>query len=357
VLVEISGNPNGLLSGEREKTKRLQVSKVEPFTKTSEEERFFEDRLKKHLMYQEEFCKTTTYRRWVLFLTSLWMVFICFGSWYPFDIRIVSLNEAVSRWAGSWSMSNESSDQVINFALGVPTGLLICALMSAAKWTKRDRRGRLWMIDALLWIFCCCLTAVVVEIGQAFFSWRHSSLKDSFLQFAGSVLGGIAYLISGEKFVCVFSAIQSFLGRLNYTSKSAIALFLTNLFVHLWPFIPGLSPSEIKTKLRQIKIGLNSHYTSFPDLDLLSSRLGLLYVLFSGLTWLLIGLCLQEIKGKVGIGKIFLTIVIMVGITFVETLKIFVDGRFPSATNWSVSVLGLWIGLFLSEQNNLVRMK
>lgn len=290
-------------------------------------------------------------------LTSLWMVFICFGSWYPFDVRMVTFNEAVSRWAGSWSKSNESSDRVINFALGVPTGLLLCALISPSTWGKLDHRRRLWMIDALLWIFCCCFTAVVVEIGQEFFSWRHSSLKDSLLQFAGSVLGGIAYLISGEKFAYAFSAIQSFLGKLNYTSKIAIGLFITNLFVHLWPFIPGVSPSEIKTKLRQIKIGLNSYHSSFTDLDLLSSRLDLLYYMFSGLTWLVIGMCIQELKGKLGIGNFFLTIAIMAGITFVEALKIFVDGRFPSATNWSVSVLGLWIGLFLSEKRNLVRVK
>ena len=131
-------------------------------------------------MYQEEFSKRTTYRRWILILTSLWMVFICFGSWYPFDIRMVTLKEAASRWAGSWSMPNEISDQVLNFALGVPTGLLICALITQATWTKRDHRRRLWMIEAVLWIICCCLTAVVVEIGQVFFSWRHSSLKDSF---------------------------------------------------------------------------------------------------------------------------------------------------------------------------------
>jgi VanZ family protein len=270
---------------------------------------------------------------------------------------MVTLKEAASRWAGSWSMPNEISDQVLNFALGVPTGLLICALITQATWTKRDHRRRLWMIEAVLWIICCCLTAVVVEIGQVFFSWRHSSLKDSFLQFAGSVLGGTVYLFSGENFLYASSTIQSFLSRLNYTSKSAMALFLTNLFVQLWPFIPGVSPSEIKTKLREIKSGLTSDSPFFPDLDLLSSRFGLLYVLFSGLTWLIIGLCLQEIKRKSGTGSFFLVIVIMSAITITETLKIFVDGRFPSATNWSVSVLGLSIGLFLSRLSNLVMVK
>lgn len=254
-------------------------------------------------------------------------------------------------------MRNEISDQMLNFTLGVPTGLLIGALIAPATWGKRDHRRRLWMIEVLLWLICCCLTAVVVEIGQVFFSWRHSSLNDSFLQFAGSVLGGITYLISGDKIRHASSTISSLLGNLNFVSKCAIALLLTNLFVQLWPFIPGITPSEIKSKFREIKIGLNSATSSFPDLDVLSSRFGFLYVLFSGLTWLLIGLFIPEIKSKSGIGNFVLIIVIMSGITFAETLKIFVDGRFPSATNWSVSVLGLWIGLFLSRQSKMVRVK
>jgi hypothetical protein len=254
-------------------------------------------------------------------------------------------------------MRNEISDQLINFALGVPTGLLICALISPATWDKRDHRRRLWIIEVLLWLICCCLTAVVVEIGQVFFSWRHSSLRDSFLQIAGSVLGGTVYLILGKKLLYTSSIIQSFLGGMNYTSKSAIALFLANLFVQLWPFIPSVSPSEIKTKLREIKSVFTSDSSFIPHFDVLSSRFGLLYVLFSGSTWLIIGLFLEEIKRKSGTGSFFLVIVIMSAITFTETLKILVDGRFPSATNWSVSVLGLSMGLFLSRLSNLFRVK
>jgi VanZ family protein len=285
------------------------------------------------------------------------MVFICFGSWYPFDIRIVTLEEAVSRWAGSGTIRNEISDQLINFGLGVPTGLLICALISPATWGKIDHRRRLWIIEVLLWLICCCLTAVVVEIGQVFFSWRHSSLIDSFLQIAGSVLGGTLYLILGKKLLRASSTIQSFFGRLNYATKSLVVLVLTNLFFQLWPFIPGVSPSEIKAKLREIKTILVSDPAFFFDSDLLSSRFDLLYVLFSGLTWLTIGLFLQKVEMKRGIGNFFLVIVIMTAITITEGLKIFVDGRFPSATNWSVSVLGLSIGLFLSWLSNLVRVK
>ena len=301
-------------------------------------------------MHQEEFSKRTTYGRWILFLTSLWLVFICFGSWYPFDIRMVTLREAVWRWAGSWSMRNAISDRVLNFALGVPTGLLICALISPATWGKRDHRRRLWIIEAVFWLICCCLTAVVVEIGQVFYSWRDSSLNDSFLQFAGSVVGGVTYLILGGKFLYAFSTTQSFFQRLNLASKTAIVLLISNLFVQLWPFIPGVSPSEIKAKLMEIKIYLTSDNSSFPDPDLLSSRFGLLYVLFSGLTWLIIGLFLMEIQKKSGSGRFLLIFFMISAITFAETLKILIDGRFPSATNWSVSVLGLSIGLFLSKR-------
>jgi VanZ family protein len=247
-------------------------------------------------------------------------------------------------------MRNAISDRVLNFALGVPTGLLICALISPATWGKRDHRRRLWIIEAVFWLVCCCLTAVVVEIGQVFFSWRHSSLNDSFLQFAGSVVGGITYFILEGKFLYAFSTTQSFFQRLNLASKTAIILLITNLFVQLWPFIPGVSPSEIKAKLMEIKIYLTSDYSSFPDPDLLSSRFGLLYVLFSGLTWLIFGLFLQEIQKESGSRRFLLIVVIISAITFAETLKILIDGRFPSVTNWSVSVLGLSIGLFLSKR-------
>lgn len=308
-------------------------------------------------MHQEEFSKRTTYGRWIVFLTSLWLVFICFGSWYPFEIRMVTLREAVWRWAGSWSMRNAISDRVLNFALGVPTGLLICALISPATWGKRDQRRRLWIIEAVFWLICCCVTAVVVEIGQVFFSWRFSSLHDSILQIAGSVVGGITYLLLERRLFLVYSIIMSIFDKLTHASKMAIALVFINLICQFWPFIPGISPSEVKHKLREIKIAVGSDKFSFLDVDLLSSRAGLLYVLISGLTWLLMGLILAGIRDKSGDTK-FLTIIgIASTITLSEILKIFVDGRTPSATNWTVSVLGLSIGLFLSGIIRLFKVK
>jgi VanZ family protein len=307
-------------------------------------------------MHQEEFSKRTTYGRWILFLTSLWLVFICFGSWYPFDIRMVTLREAVWRWAGSWSMRNAISDRVLNFALGVPTGLLICALISPATWGKRDHRRRLWIIEAVFWLICCCLTAVVVEIGQVFYSWRFSSLQDSILQIAGSVLGGISYLLLERRFFLAYSITKTFFEKLTHASQLAIALVFINLIFQFWPFIPSISPSELKHKLREIKITVGSDEFSILVVELLSSRAGLLYVLLSGLTWLLMGFFLADIRGKSNASMLLKIIGVVSIMTLSEILKLFVDGRTPSATNWSVSVLGLSSGMLLYRISRLVKV-
>jgi len=299
-------------------------------------------------MDNNEFFQGKSYQRCIQVLTSLWLLFICFGSWYPLDIRVVTLKDAVFQWAGSWNMQNEMSDKVINFALGIPTGLLFCEFISQAAWFKREHRRMLCILEAVLWLFCCSLIAFAVEIGQVFFSSRFSSLQDSLLQIAGSVLGGATYFFLGSMIRKAYSSTLNSLMQLGNKPKTAIALFFTYFFVQLFPFIPGISPSEIKYKLQEIRNGFTSDYTSFPVLGFLSMWLGLLYVFLSGLTWFVIGLFLQDIRRNKGASKFLLITLSVTAITITETLKILVDGRFPSATNWSFSVLGLSIGLFLS---------
>jgi len=299
-------------------------------------------------MKNKESFQRASYQRFIQVLTSLWLFFICFGSWYPLDVRMVTLKEAVFQWAGSWNMRNEMSDRVINFALGIPTGLLFCAFISQSIWIKRDHRRMLWILEVVFWLFCCSLIAFVVEVGQVFFSSRVSSFQDSLLQIVGSVLGGVAYLFLGGLIHTAYSSTLNSLMRFGKKTKTAIALFFTYFFVQLFPFIPGISPSEIKYKLQEIQNGFTSDYTSFPDLGFLSIRLGLLYVFLSGLTWFIIGLFLQDIRSEKGSSKFLMIVLSVTAITIAESLKILVDGRFPSASNWSFSVLGLSIGLSLS---------
>lgn len=299
-------------------------------------------------MEHNEFSKRTSYRRCILVLTLVWLVFICFGSWYPLNIRVMTLKEAVFQWAGSWSTRNAITDRVLNFALGIPTGLLLSAVICSATGIKRGYRRRSWILKAILWLLCCSLIAFAVEIGQVFFASRFSSLHDSLLQIAGSVLGGAAYVVLGNQIVPVYATTMSFLEQLGKASKTAIALIAIYFFVQFFPFIPGLSPSEIKYKLRQIPIDFSSGYSSFSDLDFSSLRLGLLYAFFSFLMCLLIGFNLKEIQKRSGCGKVLMIVVGISVITFAETFKIIIDSRFPSAINWIVSVLGFSFGLLLS---------
>ncbi|MEO8678640.1 MAG: VanZ family protein [Vicinamibacterales bacterium] len=105
------------------------------------------------------------------------------GSLFPFDFHRVPLSDALAVFseAGRVDPSRLSlTDAVSNFLLFVPIGLFATGAL------ERTRPGR---SGAVLVIVAATLVSVVLELGQAFVSWRTPSSLDVVAEAAGAAAG------------------------------------------------------------------------------------------------------------------------------------------------------------------------
>jgi len=124
-------------------------------------------------------CLPVTSRRLPVALLLLYVAFVVYGSFFPFDFAYDpgALAHVFEGRPGRLSIP----DVVSNVLLGVPFGVLL-VWSGLAGASPASRLARVTLLDAAL--------AALVEVGQVFAPGRTSSLADVIAQVAGS-LGGL----------------------------------------------------------------------------------------------------------------------------------------------------------------------
>ncbi|MCC9601468.1 hypothetical protein LOC67_13005, partial [Stieleria sp. JC731] len=180
-------------------------------------------------------------------LLIAWATLLLLGSWYPFEYQEATFRGACEQWWRGWRLAGQSrSDLAINVVAGVPLGF--CSGLLIRVWsTRKSKLGFAECSSGLLALSLIALYAFGVEIGQAWFSHRVPSSLDTFAQIAGASGAMIVSLSLGEFLLIRISSTG--LANVSSRSMALLDLYFFGYVIWMWmPFIPALSPSELKQK-------------------------------------------------------------------------------------------------------------
>ncbi len=185
-------------------------------------------------------------RRWWWLWATVWAVLMLLGSWYPFEYREGTFDEAwwIWRTGGGWA-KQARTDLAINLLLAVPLGFLSCL---AVLKHPRSASWPLWrFVSPALAILFVASWSLLVEFGQQWFGYRVPSQADTAAQVLGGFLGVAIALIGGTWF-CRRAAIL--VGRDRDGSPVAALLDLYLAGYVLWMLMPLLpvTSSELVSK-------------------------------------------------------------------------------------------------------------
>lgn len=177
--------------------------------------------------------------------------FVVYGSLVPFEIRQVSLAQALDTFAviPYLDLGTESrADWVANIVLYVPLAFLGC------NWLVGMRSaGSLRRLSALLVLGFCLAVAVAVEFTQIFFAPRTVSLNDLLAETLGS-LAGLALFAMGRGRIAGLQDSFARGGRESVVAAGVVYGF-AYVVMSLFPYDFVLSRSELAEKLSSGNVG------------------------------------------------------------------------------------------------------
>jgi VanZ family protein/O-antigen ligase len=181
-----------------------------------------------------------------------WAMLTMLGSWYPFDYRQGSLLTAWGQFLDSVEAGAPKSDLAVNLMLGIPLGFLgYLAINAGTRMQASERKNAQLLLAALVPL--CVLGAVAlnglfVELGQHWFGNRVLSIYDTLAQTAGGAIG-LAISVAFGHWISqrLYWLMQHNLAH--SPLRALLDLYLLGFVIWmLIPFIPSVSPSELKAK-------------------------------------------------------------------------------------------------------------
>ena len=180
-----------------------------------------------------------------------WLGFVIYGSLLPFQLRGISLNEAIHTFFNIQFLDLgivSRADWIANILLYIPLSFLACS------WLGNKHRpsvaGALIIPPALLF---CIGTAVGIEFVQTFYAPRTVSLNDLLAESIGSLLGIILWF---SYRTTIRNLLDAFANGGKSSVFAAIALYgIVYFLLALFPFDFIISLNELKWKLSSNLIG------------------------------------------------------------------------------------------------------
>lgn len=284
-----------------------------------------------------------------------WSAFVVIGSWYPFEFVPVRLGEALNVWFYSSRKFISISDLVINFFFGIPIGsfgAFVFGLTNHLGKTDRKirpgeelflsyRRTFINMRLMLLILYGVCFAAAV-EIGQHYFKNRIPAISDTLSQIVG-VLFGIAIRnwhasIAFQLYSTVRNLSNALGNWFNYLIFYGVCFVLWSLH----PWIPAISPSELKMKWTDggIEFGFHRFWVEFCSHTPEATLSVLLSIVLA------VPLGIASAAAFSISRKIFTSYVVSIAIpVLLEIGSVFIETRTASLFHLIVSVVGTITGV------------
>jgi VanZ family protein len=177
-----------------------------------------------------------------------WATLLALGSWYPFRFQSATFDGAFSSWWRGLRFAGQSqSDLAVNLIAGIPLGFCSGLLVFNAHRLSGLSTVSKWLMSLVV-ILGISLFAFAIEIGQAWFGGRVPSQFDTVAQSMGAIGGFLFARMRGPWIVKRVSNLLTG-GRDSNPFDSALDLYVgAYVLWMLMPFIPSVSPSELKRK-------------------------------------------------------------------------------------------------------------
>ena len=277
-------------------------------------------------------------RNILIYLFIFVILFLFYGSLFPFEYRQISFKEA---WNAFWDVQRmgmiwRQSDMVTNILMFVPVGFI-----GMSTFASDDEQAFKIGIKFFFLISGGVLISLAMEFCQTFTSNRTPSISDIFAHIAGNIYGiGLWYLM-GKNFLgkwikfLVYSP-----GRRNANLHYLLIYCVIVIFYQLRPFHFTIALGQLAKKYKAGMISL----LPFIDLSLSNAFTLLMDVLIYCPVGFIIGL--PGAKKNLVVSK-----AVLLGVLFViviECAQIFSHSRYSSSTDVIFGAIGILIGSVLS---------
>lgn len=174
----------------------------------------------------------------------LYLLFVIYGSFVPFELRSYSLEAAWNLFLHIRYLKlgvESRADWIANLVLYVPLGAL-----TAAMWIRSTRSASIKFIIGLASFVLCASVAIAVEFCQIFFAPRTVSLNDIIAELIGSAAGIFIWVFFGRW-------LEGLADEVKLSGRRAISAALTiyllgYLAISFFPYDFLVSWAEIQQK-------------------------------------------------------------------------------------------------------------
>ncbi len=167
-----------------------------------------------------------------------WCIFIVYGSLVPFELRPLTLAQALQQFAQiPWLNIGLAGrlDWLANLALYIPAGFLGAVWLAGRRISVEGRAGVMARANAAVVALALCAgLALAVEFAQVFIAPRTVSLNDLAAELIGATAGSALAFTLGTEFGKVLAALQQ--GRAQRRSAWLTLYALGYLTMSLFPF-------------------------------------------------------------------------------------------------------------------------
>jgi VanZ family protein len=163
---------------------------------------------------------------------------VIYGSLYPFDFHAGGgLAAALTQLLAAWPQRVSRADLIANVLLYAPLGFALAAAQ-APRWGRPAALAAAVGLGAAL--------SLAVELAQHFLPARSVSLIDVVCDTAGATAGGLCGTLTSG------GGARARLRGLRTADPMALLLAATWIADRLWPFVPTLDISQIKSALKPL---------------------------------------------------------------------------------------------------------
>jgi glycopeptide antibiotics resistance protein len=219
------------------------------------------------------------------YLFGFIILFIAYGSLYPFDFQSVPDGVgALPKLFGSWAKVPGRGDFISNILLYIPLGL--CGAAISGNWSKRRRMAQTILIGAAL--------SFTIECLQYYDIGRDTEATDFYANVMGAVLGAVCTRFFGHKFR---------IPLLREITDNPVPTFLIVAWMgyRLYPYVPTIDLHKYWNTLKPVILtpGFNAYY-----------------LFRQTTTWLVLALLIEKIAGRQSTTRLyFLFALFIVGAT------------------------------------------
>ena len=180
-----------------------------------------------------------------------WLIFVVYGSLLPFELRGISLSEAIDTFSHIRFLDLgvvSRADWIANILLYIPLAFLGCS------WLGDQRHATLaWVLAIPVTLLVCLGTAIGVEFTQTFYAPRTVSLNDLLAESIGTLLGIAIWFFYGRP---IRKLLDTFAEGGKASVYAAISIYgIAYILLALFPYDFIVSLDELKWKLSSDHLG------------------------------------------------------------------------------------------------------